>query len=129
MLKGFAVPLTLQGDSAITRPPSWHYPSDCIAVEYWSDPAAVEALLPPGMVPDAGSNGRCLFWCLDWQFTGSNEELTDPARYQYREAFILAEARFEGIAVNHCPLIFVDRDAAIARGWIQGLAMVLGSVP
>jgi hypothetical protein len=38
----------------------------------------------------------------------SNDELTDPARYQYREAFALVEAIFGGHPVNHCPYIFVD---------------------
>jgi hypothetical protein len=28
---------------------------------------------------------------LAGQFTGSNDELTDPARYQYREAFVLVD--------------------------------------
>ncbi|GGJ04905.1 acetoacetate decarboxylase family protein [Neoroseomonas lacus] len=128
MLQGFTVPLTPQGNSALTPPPPWHYSSDCMAIEYWADPAAVAALLPPGMVPDTASMGRCFLWFLDWQFTGSNDELTDPARYQYREAFILAEARFEGMAVNYCPFIFVDNDAALARGWIQGFPKKLGSI-
>jgi acetoacetate decarboxylase len=64
-------------------------------IEYWADPAAVAALLPPGMTPDEKSAGRASFWFLDWQFTGSNDEITDPARYQYREAFVLVEAIFE----------------------------------
>jgi hypothetical protein len=68
------------------------------------------------------------FWFLDWQFTGSNDELTDPARYQYREAFVLAEAVFEGLPINYCPYIFVDNDAAIARGWAQGFSKKLASV-
>jgi acetoacetate decarboxylase len=120
MLQGFSVPLTPQGESALAKLPPWHYSSDCIAVEYWTDPRAVAALLPPGVVPDEKSNGRAFFWFLDWQFTGSHDELTDPARYQYREAFVLVEATFEGKPVNYCPYIFVDNDAAIARGWAQG---------
>jgi hypothetical protein len=63
-----------------------------------------------------------------WQFTGSDDELTDPARYQYREAFILVEAIFEGKPVNYCPYIFVDNDAAIARGWAQGFPKKHASV-
>jgi len=68
------------------------------------------------------------FWFLDWQFTGSDDELTDPARYQYREAFALVETIFEGTPINYCPFIFVDNDAAIARGWAQGFPKKLGSV-
>jgi len=77
---------------------------------------------------DEKSAGRAFFWFLDWQFTGSNDELTDPARYQYREAFVLVEAIFEGVSVNYCPYIFVDNDAAIARGWAQGFPKKLASV-
>lgn len=128
MLRGFSIPLTPQGNSALASPPPWHYSSDCLAIEYWADPAAIAALLPPGVSRDEKSQGRGFLWFLDWQFTGSNDEITDPARYQYREAFVLVEAMFEGMAVNYCPFIFVDNDAAIARGWMQGFPKKLGSI-
>ncbi len=128
MLKGYTVPLTPQGQSEITPAPPWHYSSDCLVVEYWADPVAVAALLPPGLTPDDASDGHAFFWFIDWQFTGSNDELTDPARYQYREALLLVEARLDGKPVNYCPFIFVDNDAAIARGWIQGYPKKLGSI-
>ncbi|HEY6642649.1 acetoacetate decarboxylase family protein [Povalibacter sp.] len=128
MLKGYSVPLTPQGKSPLAPTPPWHYSSENIAIEYWTSPAAIAALLPPGLTPDENSNGRAFFWFLDWQFTGANDELTDPARYQYREAFVLVEARFGDMAVNYCPFIFVDNDAALARGWIQGFPKKLGSI-
>src|ERR1700723_3505879 len=128
MLHGFSVPLTPQGKSALASVPPWHYSSDCLAIEYWTDPAAIAALLPPGVTPDEKSGGRAFLWFLDWQFTGSNDEVTDPARYQYREAFVLVEAVFERTAINYCPYIFVDNDAAIARGWAQGFPKKLGSI-
>ena len=128
MLKAFSVPVTPQGKSALATLPPWHYSSDCLAIEYWADQKAISALLPPGVTVDEKSGGRAFFWFLDWQFTGSNDELTDAARYQYREAFVLVEAVFEGIPVNYCPYIFVDNDAAIARGWAQGFPKKLASV-
>jgi hypothetical protein len=99
MLKAFSVPITPQGKSALATLPPWHYSSDCIAIEYWADPAAIAPLLPLGLQPDEKSGGRAFFWFLDWQFTGANDELTDPARYQYREAFALVEAIFDGTPV------------------------------
>jgi hypothetical protein len=42
-----------------------HYSSDCVAIEYWADPAAIDALLPPGLVRDEKSGGRAFFWFLD----------------------------------------------------------------
>src|ERR1700748_753792 len=128
MLHGFSVPLTPQGKSALASAPPWHYSSDCLVVEYWADPAAIAALLPPGVLPDEKSGGRTFFWFLDWQFTASNDEITDPARYQYREAFVLVEALFERTPINYCPYIFVDNDAAIARGWAQGFPKKFGSI-
>src|ERR1700730_6201098 len=128
MHKGFSVPLTPGGKSALATLPPWHYSSDCIAVEYWADPAAIAALLPPGVAPDEKSGGRAFFWFLDRPFTASDDELTDPARYQYREAFALVEAIFDGTPINYCPFIFVDNDAAIARGWAQGFPKKYGSI-
>ena len=127
-LKGFTVSLTPQGQLALVALLPWHYSSAFLAVEYWADPDAIQALLPPGLTPDQKSKGRAFFWFLDWQFTGSNDEITDPARYQYREAFVLVEAVFDGKPVNYCPYIFVDNDAAIARGWAQGYPKKLGSI-
>jgi hypothetical protein len=40
----------------------------------------------------------------------------------------LLEAVFEGMPVNYCPYIFVDNDAALARGWSQGFPKKLASV-
>jgi acetoacetate decarboxylase len=127
-LKAFTVPVTPQGNSALATMPPWHYSSDCVAVEYWANRDAIQALLPPGVSADPKSNGRAFFWFLDWQFTASNDEVTDPARYQYREAFVLVEAVFDGKPISYCPFIFVDNDAAMARGWAQGFPKKLASV-
>jgi acetoacetate decarboxylase len=127
-LKGFTVPLSPQGNSALAARPPWHYSSDCLVVEYWASPDAIQALLPSGLAMDQKSKGHAFLWFLDWQFTGSNDELTDPARYQYREAFVLVEAIFDGKPINYCPFIFVDNDASLARGWSQGFPKKLGSI-
>jgi hypothetical protein len=52
MLHGFSVPLTPQGKSALASPPPWHYSSDCLAIEYWADPAAIAALIRNGRSAD-----------------------------------------------------------------------------
>jgi Acetoacetate decarboxylase (ADC) len=79
MTQAFTVPLTPKGKSALATVPPWHYSSDCMAIEYWTNPDAIQALLPPGLVVDPQSKGRAFFWFLDWQFTASNDELTDLA--------------------------------------------------
>lgn len=128
MLKGYMVPQSADGLSSLVPPPPWHYSSDCLVVEYWADPDAMAALLPPGLTLDKRTEGRGFFWFLDWQFTAQNDEITDPARYQYREAFVLIDAMFGEQPTGYCPYIFVDNDSAIARGWIQGFPKKLGSI-
>lgn len=120
MLKGFNYPLTPKGKSTLNPPPPWHYSADFLNIEFWANPSAVAALLPAGLDPDASANGHCNALFYDWQFSGENEEYLDPARYQYREFFILVDALFAGRPVSYCPYIFVDNDAALARGWSQG---------
>ena len=126
MLKGFNYPLTPKGKSTLNPPPPWYYSSDFLNIEFWSEPSAVAALLPAGLDPDRSANGHANACFYDWQFTGNDEEYLDPARYQYREFFILVDALFQGKPVAYCPYIFVDNDAALARGWTQGYPKRLG---
>ena len=57
---------------------------------------------------------------LDWRScSDGGAELLDPARSQYKEFFITVNALYEGEEVAYCPYIWVDRDFALARGWIQ----------
>ena len=128
MLRGFNYPLTPKGKSTLNPPPPWHYSADFLNVEFWAAPSAVAALLPPGLDPDPSANGRSNALFYDWQFSGDDEEYLDPARYQYREFFILVDALYQGRAVSYCPYIFVDNDAALARGWTQGYPKRLGQV-
>ena len=128
MLKGYFTPRTPLGLAAAAPPPPWHYSSDIIGVEYQADPKATEALLPPGLSPDPKTNGHAALLFLDWQFTAQNDELLDPARYQYREAFVLIDAVWKDTPVMFCPFIYVDNDAAFARGWAQGFPKRIGSV-
>ena len=128
MLKGYFTPRTPLGLAAVAPPPPWHYSGDVVGVEYWADPKATEALLPPGLAPDPKTNGHAALLFIDWQFTAQNDELLDPARYQYREAFVLIDAVWRDTPVMFCPFIYVDNDAAFARGWAQGFPKRIASV-
>jgi acetoacetate decarboxylase len=88
----------------------------------------VAAVLPPGLVPDRSANGHANALFYDWQFSGNDDEYLDPARYQYREFFILVDALYQDKPVAYCPYIFVDNDAALARGWTQGYPKRIGQV-
>ncbi|MBY5666793.1 acetoacetate decarboxylase family protein [Rhizobium leguminosarum] len=128
MLKGFTLPKSPFGQAALTPPPPWHYSGDAIGVEFWTVPDAAAATLPPGLSPDPKSNGRAVMMFLEWQFTAQDDEYLDPARYQYREAFVLLDAMYRDIPVRWCPYVFVDNDAALARGWTQGFPRKMGSI-
>jgi acetoacetate decarboxylase len=128
LLSGFTYPLTPKGKSTLNPAPPWYYSSDFLDIEFWADPAAVAATLPSGLELDPQSNGHANALFYDWQFSGSNDEYLDPARYQYREFFVLLDALFEGRPVAYCPYIFVDNDAALARGWTQGYPKRLGFI-
>ncbi|MGY4374952.1 hypothetical protein ACVWZ3_002591 [Bradyrhizobium sp. i1.3.6] len=128
MLKGFTVPKSPFGQAALTPPPPWHYAGDAVGVEFWTDPDATAATLPNGLSPDPESNGHAVMLFLDWQFTAQDDEYLEPARYQYREAFVLVDAMYVDIPVMWCPYIYVDNDAALARGWTQGFPKKTGSI-
>ena len=99
MLRGFTVPKSPFGQAALTPPPPWHYSSDVVGVEFWADPKAAAATLPRGLSPDPKSNGHAIMMFLDWQFTAQDDEFLDPARCQYREAFVLLDAMYRDMPV------------------------------
>jgi acetoacetate decarboxylase len=128
MLKGYSAPRTPQGDSSLVPAPPWHYVGDLLVIEYWADPAAAAAVLPQGLEPHP-DGGRAAAIFVDWQScSDGGGELTDPSRSQYKEFFITVNALYEGEEVAFCPYIWVDRDFAMARGWIQGFPKKLGSI-
>jgi acetoacetate decarboxylase len=112
----------------VPRPP-WHYVGDFLVIEYWADPVAVAAVLPPGLEPFAEDPGRAAALFVDWQSCSDGRaELLEPGRSQYREFFIVVAAALDGEPVTTCPYIWVDQDFALARGWIQGFPKKLGSI-
>jgi acetoacetate decarboxylase len=128
MVRGYSVPRSPEGRSSLVPAPPWHYVGDFLVIEYWAEPAAVEAVLPPGLEPHPDP-GRCAALFIDWQScSDSREELDDPVRSQYREFFVVVNALLDGEPVTTCPYIWVDRDFALARGWVQGFPKKLGAI-
>jgi acetoacetate decarboxylase len=126
---GYTVPRSPEGRASLVPRPPWHYVGDFLVLEFWADPDAVAAVLPEGLEPYADDPGRAAALFVDWQScTDSRRELIDPARSQYKEFFLVVNARLAGTHVTTCPYIWVDRDFALARGWIQGFPKKLGSV-
>jgi hypothetical protein len=125
MLSGYTPPLSPSGRSALVPRPPWHYAGTVASISYALDGAAAQAFLPDGFGP---ATGHAVAHFCEWQATTDGSELLDPVYAQYKECFVLLEAEREGRPALYCPLIYVDQDVSLLRGWLQGLPKKLGSV-
>ena len=127
-LQGFSSPRSPEGRANLVGVPPWHYVGDLLVIEYWADADAAAAVLPGALEPHP-DGGRMAAMFIDWQSSGrTGDELVDPSRSQYKEFFVTVNALYAGEEVAYCPYIWVDRDFALARGWIQGFPKKLGSI-
>jgi acetoacetate decarboxylase len=128
-VKGFFYPRTATGSASLIPPPPWHYSGDLLTVEYRTDPARVAELLPEPLAPAAEDPGAVALIWADWQScSSSREELLDPVRSQYKEAFVVVRCSFRGTTYSRCVYIWVDKDFAVLRGMHQGYPKKLGSM-
>src|ERR1700758_2227668 len=128
MLNGFTAPRSLLGAAALVPSPPWHFAGDVLAVEFWNDPDVSVHTLPTGVELDRKCPGHSVALFTDYQFTAQNNEHLDPARYQCRGFSVLLDAMWRGSRIAWCPYSYVDNDAALLRGWIQGHPRKLGNV-
>lgn len=127
--QSFMGPFSHDGRASIAPHPPWHYAADFVTVEYWAEPSAIEALLPPGLSLHPDERGLMTVSFVDWQAcTDNGGELLDPIRAQYRECIVLASVQYEGQLMQYCPYIVVDQDTSLARGWALGYPKKIGSV-
>ena len=69
------------------------------------------------------------FIWADWQSCGDDgAELLDPVRSQYKESFVVVRCRYDGQLYSRCVFIWVDKDFALVRGYLQGYPKKLGSI-
>ncbi len=127
--KGFFFPRTETGQASLIPSPPWFYSGDLLTVEYRTDPARVAELLPaPLELAPEDPGAVALIWA-DWQScSSSREELLDPVRSQYKEAFVVVRCSYRGETYSRCVYIWVDKDFAIARGMHQGYPKKLGTM-
>lgn len=125
---GYTAPLSPDGRAGIVPPPPWHYSGDFLIVEYRTDPDAVIALLPDELEP-ADDPGAVAAIFADWQSCSADfHELVDPIQSQYKEFFLVVGCKYQGKPASRCVYIWVDKDFAMYRGWIQGFPKKLGSI-
>jgi acetoacetate decarboxylase len=128
-VQGFFHPRTASGRASLLPSPPWFYSGDLLTVEYRTDPARVAELLPYPLTPAREDPGAVALIWADWQScSSSQEELLDPVRSQYKEAFVVVRCEFEGRTYSRCVYIWVDKDFAIARGLHQGYPKKFGSI-
>ncbi len=128
-MEGFFFPRTATGVASLIPPPPWHYSGDLLTIEYRTDPARVAELLPPPLEPAPDDPGAVALIWADWQSCATGgDELLDPVRSQYKEAFVVVRCAFRGEIFSRCVYIWVDKDFAIARGLHQGYPKKLGSI-
>ncbi|MER6028100.1 acetoacetate decarboxylase family protein [Streptomyces sp. NPDC001851] len=128
-VRGYFHPRTATGASSLIPSPPWHYSGDLLTVEYRTNPDRVRELLPePLALADEDPGAVALIWA-DWQScAASGEELLDPVRSQYKEAFAVVRCMYRGRTYTRCVYIWVDKDFALARGLHQGYPKKLGSI-
>ena len=128
-MEGFFYPRTATGQAQLIPSPPWHYSGDLLTVEYRTDPARVRELLPaPLELAPEDPGAVALIWA-DWQSCSQDkQELLDPVRSQYKEAFVVVRCSFEGTTYSRCVYIWVDKDFAMLRGMHQGYPKKLGSL-
>lgn len=127
-LQGWTLPQSDTGRAAILTPPPWHYSGEIISVDFTAAPGRVAALLPPGM--DPAGDGACSFVFADWCSASELDDRirADPARGQYREAYVILYGTFDGKPAGRVAYIWVDSDLSLVRGLIQGFPKKMGAI-
>ncbi|MBX6388526.1 MAG: acetoacetate decarboxylase family protein [Frankia sp.] len=127
-LRGWSLPLSPGGAAALVPPPPWHFSGEILGIDFRADPDAVAAVLPEALEPVG--DGAATFVFADWSSAADADPriAADPARGQYREAYLAVPARLDGRPVARVPYIWVDNDLSFARGHIQGFPKKAGDI-
>jgi acetoacetate decarboxylase len=127
-LRGWSLPLSPQGLAGLVPPPPWHFSGEALGIDFRTDPTALADVLPDGLKPTG--DGTATFIFCDWSSSADADPriAADPARGQYREAYVAVPATIDGAKAARVPYIWVDNDLSFARGHIQGFPKKTGSV-
>jgi acetoacetate decarboxylase len=127
-LQGWSLPLSPHGAASLVPPPPWHFSGEALGIDFLADPRAAAEVLPEGLEP-VGDGSASFVFC-DWSSSADADPrvLADPARGQYKEAYVAVHARLDDKTVARVPYIWVDNDLSFARGHIQGFPKKAGNI-
>lgn len=128
-LKGFMFPRSPTGRASLVPDTPWHYSGAMLTLEYRTHPERVAELLPDYLdLADKDPGAVAVIWA-DWQNCSDDySEILDPARSQYKEAFVTVRCRYRRETYSRCVYIWVDSDYAMVRGHHQGYPKKLASI-
>lgn len=128
--KGYALPLSPKGRSSLLDPPPWHYGGDILAVMFTTDEKRARAFIPPPL--EMGPRpGEGIVWFSELvSVSDAQPDLAyvNPERAVYHECLVMLNCRFKGVPGYFVPFIWVDKDFALMRGFVQGFPKKLGRV-
>jgi len=127
-LKGWTLPLSPTGRSALVPPPPWHFSGEAIAVDFTVDAERAATYFPDGLV--ASPDGAASMVFARWSSSADADPglADDPTRGEYHEAYVVLHGFREGRPIARCPFIWVDSDLSLVRGLIQGFPKRLGQI-
>ena len=128
-LQGFLFPRTATGKASLLPGTPWHYSGTMLTLEYRTDPQRVAELLPDYLEPADEDPGAVAVIWAEWQNCRDDySEILDPARSQYKEAFVVVRCKYQGTTYSRCVYIWVDTDYSMVRGHLQGYPKKLASI-
>ncbi|MCY0860663.1 MAG: acetoacetate decarboxylase family protein [Sulfolobaceae archaeon] len=121
----FTPPLTRSGNSNIVPPPPWHYGVTYLSAHVRFTNA--EEIIPEYLKTDGEG------WIYVAEFISPAESkweymYEDPDLTQYMEGAIGLKVEFEGKSYLHYAFMWVDKDWALVRGWLDGFPKKIAKI-
>jgi acetoacetate decarboxylase len=128
MPEGWMHPRSGRAQLALVPPPPWHFSAELLVVDFVARPEAVAGMFVPGVEPAGDGSASVVFGA--WSAAADHDErlVTEPARGQYHEAYVVVYGTLGGKRAGCVAGIWADSDQSIVRGIAQGFTKKLGSV-
>lgn len=124
----YSLPITKSGKSAIVQPPPYVYAVDYIAVYVKINEEIANSLLPPGL--ELASDNAWIYVSEFLSYPEHHDEITyqDPELTVYREGAVALNVILDGQKYLYFPFMWVDKDWALIRGYINGYPKKIANI-